>query len=51
MIQTSKILGQVFVDAHQHKLTEQSLQGLTQQHLEYIDYQLFEQLYRQMLTE
>lgn len=51
LIQTSKILGQAFVDAHQHKLTEQSLQGLTQQHLEYIDYQLFEQLYRQMLTE
>ncbi|MBJ9986255.1 hypothetical protein IAE19_12510 [Acinetobacter sp. S40] len=51
LAQTSKILGQFFVDAHQQKLTEKSLQGLAKNHLEFIDYKLFEQVYRQMLSE
>lgn len=51
LAQTATILGQVFVDARHGKLTETSLQGIQQEHLEYIDYDLFKQVYVQVLNQ
>lgn len=51
LAQTATILGRVFVDARHGKLTETSLQGIQQEHLEYIDYDLFKQVYVQVLNQ
>lgn len=51
LAQTATLLGRVFVDARHGKLTETSLQGIQQEHLEYIDYDLFKQVYVQVLNQ
>ena len=48
--QAANILGRVYVDARNDKLTETSLQGIEEEHLEYIDYDLFKQVYVQLLN-
>lgn len=48
--QAANILGRVYVDARNDKLTETSLQGIQEEHLEYIDYDLFKQVYVQLLN-
>ncbi|MCH7379608.1 MULTISPECIES: hypothetical protein [Acinetobacter] len=48
--QTANILGQVFVDARKNKLSEKSIQSLKIEHNEFIDYEIFKEVYQKMLT-
>lgn len=48
--QTANILGQVFVDARKNKLSENSIQSLKIEHNEFIDYEIFKEVYQKMLT-
>ncbi|MCH7314124.1 hypothetical protein [Acinetobacter sp. ANC 3882] len=48
--QTANILGQVYVDARKNKLSEKSIQSLKLQHNEFIDYEIFKEVYQKMLT-
>lgn len=48
--QTASILGQVYVDARKNKLSEQSIKSLKLQHNEFIDYEIFKEVYQKMLT-
>ncbi|WP_151742685.1 hypothetical protein [Acinetobacter sp. TUM15113] len=48
--QTANILGQVYVDARKNKLSEKSIQSLKIEHNEFIDYEIFKQVYQKMLT-
>lgn len=48
--QTANILGQVYVDARRNKLSEKSIQSLKIEHNEFIDYEIFKEVYQKMLT-
>ncbi|PKF36912.1 hypothetical protein [Acinetobacter proteolyticus] len=48
--QTANILGQVYVDARKNKLSEKSIQSLKIEHNEFIDYEIFKEVYQKMLT-
>ncbi|ENX38142.1 hypothetical protein [Acinetobacter sp. NIPH 2100] len=48
--QTANILGQVYVDARKNKLSEKSIKSLKLQHNEFIDYEIFKEVYQKMLT-
>lgn len=48
--QTANILGQVYVDARKSKLSEKSIQSLKIEHNEFIDYEIFKEVYQKMLT-
>ncbi|MCH7394438.1 hypothetical protein MMP66_09140 [Acinetobacter dispersus] len=50
LAQTANILGQVFVDARKNKLSEKSIQSLKIEHNEFIDYEIFKEVYQKMLT-
>lgn len=48
--QTANILGQVYVAARQNKLTLKTIQNLKVDHDEFIDYEIFKDVYQKMLT-
>lgn len=48
--QTANILGQVYVDARKNKLSEKSIESLKIEHNEFIDYEIFKEVYQKMLT-
>ncbi|CAM4208028.1 hypothetical protein F901_00667 [Acinetobacter dispersus] len=50
LAQTANILGQVYVDARKNKLSEKSIQSLKIEHNEFIDYEIFKEVYQKMLT-
>lgn len=50
LAQTANILGQVYVDARKSKLSEKSIQSLKIEHNEFIDYEIFKEVYQKMLT-
>ncbi len=48
--QTAKILGQVYVDARKNKLSEKTITSLKIEHNEFIDYEIFKDVYHKMLS-
>ena len=48
--ETADILGQVYVAARKQQLTEKTIQALKAEHNEYIDYDVFREVYQKMLT-
>jgi len=48
--QTANILGHVYVDARKNKLSGKSIQSLKIEHNEFIDYEIFKEVYQKMLT-
>ncbi|NIE96639.1 hypothetical protein F3J02_09130 [Acinetobacter sp. Tr-809] len=50
LAQTANILGQVYVDARKSKLSEKSIQSLKIEHNEFIDYEIFKEVYQKMLA-
>ena len=48
--QTANILGQVYVDARQNQLSEKSIKNLKAEHNEFIDYEIFKDVYQKMLS-
>ena len=48
--QTAAILGKVYVDAQKKQLTEKSIKTLKIEHNEFIDYEIFKDVYQKMLT-
>ncbi|MEF9957824.1 MAG: hypothetical protein RSA22_10760 [Acinetobacter sp.] len=48
--QTAKILGQVYVDARKNKLSEKTIKSLKIEHNEFIDYEIFKDVYHKMLS-
>ncbi|ENU28936.1 hypothetical protein F991_03060 [Acinetobacter sp. CIP-A165] len=48
--QTANILGQVYVAARHNKLTLKTIQNLKVDHDEFIDYEIFKDVYQKMLT-
>ena len=50
LAQTANILGQVYVDARKNRLSEQSIKALKIEHNEFIDYEIFKQVYQKMLN-
>lgn len=50
LAQTANILGQVYVDACKNRLSEQSIKALKIEHNEFIDYEIFKQVYQKMLN-
>lgn len=47
--QTANILGQVYVAARHNKLTLKTIQNLKVEHEEFIDYEIFKDVYQKML--
>ncbi|MBC9228883.1 hypothetical protein HI850_005990 [bacterium SPL81] len=50
LAQTANILGQVYVDARKNKLSEKSIKSLRIEHNEFIDYEIFKDVYLKMLS-
>ncbi|WP_288406237.1 hypothetical protein [uncultured Acinetobacter sp.] len=50
LLEVANILGCVYVDTRQNKLSPATVKGVQEAHLEYIDYDLFKQVYVQLLT-
>lgn len=50
LAQTANILGQVYIDARKNRLSEQSIKALKIEHNEFIDYEIFKEVYQKMLT-
>ena len=50
LAQTATILGQVYVDARKNQLSEKSIKSLKIEHNEFIDYEIFKEVYLKMLT-
>ena len=48
--QTAKILGQVYVDARKNKLSEKTIKSLKIEHNEFIDYEIFKDVYHKMVS-
>ncbi|WP_202743300.1 hypothetical protein [Acinetobacter calcoaceticus] len=48
--QTADILGKVYVAARKQQLTEKTIQNLKPEHNEFIDYEIFRDVYQQMVT-
>lgn len=48
--QTADILGKVYVAARKQQLTEKTIQNLKPEHNEFIDYEIFRDVYKQMVT-
>ena len=48
--QTAKILGQVYVDARKNKLSEKTITSLKIEHNEFIDYEIFKDVYHKMVS-
>lgn len=50
LAQTAAILGQVYVDARKNQLSEKSIKSLKIEHNEFIDYEIFKDVYLKMLS-
>ena len=50
LAQTATILGQVYVDARKNQLSEKSIKSLKIEHNEFIDYEIFKDVYQKMLS-
>ncbi|EXS23129.1 hypothetical protein QX205_02585 [Acinetobacter pittii] len=48
--ETADILGKAYVDARKQQLTEKTIQNLKPEHNEFIDYEIFRDVYKQMVT-
>lgn len=48
--QTADILGKAYVAARKQQLTEKTIQNLKPEHNEFIDYEIFRDVYQQMVT-
>lgn len=48
--ETSDILGKVYVAARKQQLTEKTIQNLKPEHNEFIDYEIFRDVYKQMVA-
>lgn len=48
--ETADILGKVYVAARKQQLTEKTIQNLKPEHNEFIDYEIFRDVYKQMVT-
>ncbi|KRI53189.1 hypothetical protein [Acinetobacter pittii] len=48
--QTADILGKAYVAARKQQLTEKTIQNLKPEHNEFIDYEIFRDVYKQMVT-
>jgi hypothetical protein len=48
--QTADILGKVYVAARKQQLTEKTIQNLKPEHNEFIDYEIFRDVYKQMVA-
>ncbi|RSO34832.1 hypothetical protein [Acinetobacter lactucae] len=48
--ETADILGKVYVAARKQQLTEKTIQKLKPEHNEFIDYEIFRDVYKQMVT-
>ncbi|CAI3140399.1 hypothetical protein MWMV8_MWMV8_01293 [Acinetobacter calcoaceticus] len=48
--QTADILGKAYVAARKQQLTEKTIQNLKPEHNEFIDYEIFREVYQQMVT-
>ncbi|MDC5015663.1 hypothetical protein [Acinetobacter baumannii] len=47
--ETADILGNVYVAAHKKQLSEKTIQNLKPEHNEFIDYEIFREVYKQMV--
>ena len=50
LAQTAAILGQAYVDARKNQLSEKTIKALKIEHNEFIDYEIFKDVYLKMLT-
>ncbi len=50
LLETADILGKVYVAARKQQLTEKTIQNLKPEHNEFIDYEIFRDVYKQMVT-
>lgn len=48
--QTANILGQAYVDARKNQLSEESIKALKSEQNEFIDYEIFQDIYQKMLN-
>lgn len=48
--QTADILGKAYIAARKQQLTEKTIQNLKPEHNEFIDYEIFREVYKQMVT-
>ncbi len=48
--ETADILGKAYVSARKQQLTEKTIQNLKPEHNEFIDYEIFRDVYKQMVT-
>ncbi len=48
--ETADILGNVYVAAHKKQLSEKTIQNLKPEHNEFIDYEIFREVYKQMVA-
>ncbi|MDV7411147.1 hypothetical protein R4486_05260 [Acinetobacter baumannii] len=48
--ETADILGNVYVAAHKKQLSEKTIQNLKPEHNEFIDYEIFSEVYKQMVA-
>ncbi|MBC69047.1 MULTISPECIES: hypothetical protein [Acinetobacter] len=50
LAQTANVLGQVYVDAHKNQLSEKSIKSLKIEHNEFIDYEIFKDVYMKLVN-
>ncbi len=50
LAQTSNVLGQVYVDARKNQLSEKSIKSLKIEHNEFIDYEIFKDVYMKLVN-
>ena len=50
LAQTSNVLGQVYVDARKNQLSEKSIKSLKIEHNEFIDYEVFKDVYMKLVN-
>lgn len=48
--QTANVLGQVYIDARKNQLSDKSLKALKIEHNEFIDYEIFKDVYQKMIS-
>ncbi|KXO84415.1 hypothetical protein AYK86_07375 [Acinetobacter venetianus] len=50
LVQTANVLGQVYVDARKNQLSEKSIKSLKIEHNEFIDYEIFKDVYMKLVN-
>ncbi len=50
LAQTANVLGQVYVDARKNQLSEKSIKSLKIEHNEFIDYEIFKDVYMKLVN-